>query len=454
VGNLAQTERTTIQLPTLATDPGNYRFRVTLLYPNGVADERPLNNTIEKTLEVLDRKRLEVQPEGTAIACQGASVLLRAEYDGPGYAVVNWYSEPFGGTPLNQGMVFMTQPLAQADTFYAEAVYVLPVGLPDKNTAPSELLEDEEVGLVFDAVRPFKLKSVKVFAEQTGLRQILLLDDEGEELEHSVVNVTSVGEFDLPLNWEIPARNGLQLIKNGGKALYCNTSGVNYPMIQPGMATITGTNNGNADAFYFFYDWQMEIPEPCERTEIIIPVGAAGSSPGASFSVSADSIDLTDNQPVQFTNTSTDNVASFDWNFGDGTGSTEESPTHSYDAPGTYVVSLAITSLDGCSAFALDTIEVTNNGVSDVNPGKQLPENISVYPNPTSQSVNIQLDLHKAKMVELHLTDLTGKLVRTKSLLASQKDLVQLDIADLATGVYFLSVKMEGESSVWKVVKI
>ncbi|MBK9016787.1 MAG: S8 family serine peptidase [Saprospiraceae bacterium] len=192
VGNLAQTERTQIQLPTLAVTPGNYRFRVTLLNPNGVADERPLNNTIEKNVEVLSRERLQIQPEGTAIACEGASVLLRAEYDGPGYAVVNWYDQPFGGTPLNQGMVFTTQPLAQADTFYAEAVYILPVGLPDKNTAPSELLEDEEVGLVFDAARPFKLKSVKVFAEQTGLRQLLLLDDEGEELEHSVVNIQRI----------------------------------------------------------------------------------------------------------------------------------------------------------------------------------------------------------------------------------------------------------------------
>ncbi|MBK9016788.1 MAG: T9SS type A sorting domain-containing protein [Saprospiraceae bacterium] len=157
---------------------------------------------------------------------------------------------------------------------------------------------------------------------------------------------------------------------------------------------------------------------------------------------------------MQFTNTSTDNVASFDWNFGDGASSSEESPAHTFTDPGIYVVSLAITSLDGCSAFALDTIEVTNNGLSIADPGRALPENIAVYPNPASQSVNIQLDLHAAKMVELHLADMTGKLVRTKSLLASQRDLLQLDIAELATGVYFLSVKMEGESSIWKVVKI
>ena len=37
------------------------------------------------------------------------------------------------------------------------------------------------------------------------------------------------------------------------------------------------------------------------------------------------------------------------WNFGDGTGSTEWSPIHSYLAPGTYTVSLSIQSLLGCT---------------------------------------------------------------------------------------------------------
>ncbi len=453
-GNLAPKGRTQVQLPTLATAPGNYRLRATVLNPNGLPDDRPLNNTIEKKLKVMSRERLQVQPEGTAVACEGASVLLRAEYGGPGYATVKWYDAPFGGTPVNQGMVFATPPLSQADTIYAEAIYTIPAGLPDKNTAPNELLEDEEVGLVFDAAMPFKLKSVKVFAEETGLRLFTLLTNGGNQLHHAVKNITAVGEFEVELNWDVPARNGLKLIKNGGKGLYGNTANVTYPIEQPGLITITGAANGNADAYYYLYDWQIEVPEICERTQTIIPVGPAGSSPGASFSVSADSIDLTDSEPIQFINTSTDNVASFDWNFGDGTGSTLESPVHSYNTPGIYVVSLAITSLDGCSAFALDTIKVTNKGVSIADPGRLLPENIAVYPNPTSQTVNIQLDLHAAKMVELQLMDMTGKQVRAKSFLASQKELMQLDIADLATGVYFLSVKMDGGNSVWKVVKI
>ena len=64
-------------------------------------------------------------------------------------------------------------------------------------------------------------------------------------------------------------------------------------------------------------------------------------------------------EPIVFTSTSTseDNgvLVSWDWDFGDGTGSALENPTHSYDTPGDYTVSLIVTSDLGCSdTFELD----------------------------------------------------------------------------------------------------
>mgnify|MGYP003683343725 CR=1 FL=1 len=45
-------------------------------------------------------------------------------------------------------------------------------------------------------------------------------------------------------------------------------------------------------------------------------------------------------ETVEFTNTSVD-ANSYTWNFGDGTGSTSESPTHIFTSSGTYTVSLS-----------------------------------------------------------------------------------------------------------------
>ena len=55
------------------------------------------------------------------------------------------------------------------------------------------------------------------------------------------------------------------------------------------------------------------------------------------------------------------------WDFGDGTGDTTASPTHTYQNPGLYFVSLVITSPLGCTDTFLDTIEVWARPNADFN---------------------------------------------------------------------------------------
>jgi len=61
---------------------------------------------------------------------------------------------------------------------------------------------------------------------------------------------------------------------------------------------------------------------------------------------------LTD--PVQFTNTSTGpGVLSYNWDFGDGTSSTQKDPSHVFTTKGVYSVKLTVSNADGCSATSL-----------------------------------------------------------------------------------------------------
>jgi PKD repeat protein len=50
---------------------------------------------------------------------------------------------------------------------------------------------------------------------------------------------------------------------------------------------------------------------------------------------------------VQFTDTSTGQIDSWAWTFGDGGGSTERNPVHTYTAPGTYTIGLIVTNAGG-----------------------------------------------------------------------------------------------------------
>ncbi|WP_299458565.1 PKD domain-containing protein [uncultured Microscilla sp.] len=60
--------------------------------------------------------------------------------------------------------------------------------------------------------------------------------------------------------------------------------------------------------------------------------------------------------PTQFTDVSTsltDDLTSWAWDFGDGNTSTVQNPLHSYAAPGTYPVSLTVTTKDGIASYTL-----------------------------------------------------------------------------------------------------
>ena len=60
---------------------------------------------------------------------------------------------------------------------------------------------------------------------------------------------------------------------------------------------------------------------------------------------------------IEFTNTST-NAVDYRWDFGDGAVSTEENPTHTYTAPGTYTVILAVENIVGATDTKTETITV------------------------------------------------------------------------------------------------
>jgi len=80
----------------------------------------------------------------------------------------------------------------------------------------------------------------------------------------------------------------------------------------------------------------------------------AGDMPAAAFNVAPQEgyAPLT----VQFTDTSTGNVTSWLWDFGDGNNSTSQNPSHEYSSSGTYTVRLTVT-----NTFGSNTLEVPSS---------------------------------------------------------------------------------------------
>ena len=75
-------------------------------------------------------------------------------------------------------------------------------------------------------------------------------------------------------------------------------------------------------------------------------------------SLAADKAKAAVREPIEFTNTSTGDITSWSWDFGDGNTSTEENPSHSYAKQGDYTASLTVSSEVGSDTDTSDIIVV------------------------------------------------------------------------------------------------
>jgi choice-of-anchor B domain-containing protein len=120
---------------------------------------------------------------------------------------------------------------------------------------------------------------------------------------------------------------------------------------------------------------------------------------------------------------------SYEWDFGDGSTSIEENPTHTYESFGEY--SITLTATYDCGVVKEAKI------VSYILGGVDNPE-IRIYPNPSSSLIFVNV----SNTTNFQIHDLSGKLHYSGSI---DKHSNSINVSDLTTGVYLLSLEMEGK---------
>ncbi len=96
-----------------------------------------------------------------------------------------------------------------------------------------------------------------------------------------------------------------------------------------------------------------------EDYAVIISGGGGNTPPTANFTA------VTDQLTANFTDTSTDSdgtIVSWSWDFGDGNTSTQQNPSHTYAAAGTYSVILTVTDNSGASDNVSKDVTVAETG--------------------------------------------------------------------------------------------
>jgi PKD repeat protein len=115
-----------------------------------------------------------------------------------------------------------------------------------------------------------------------------------------------------------------------------------------------GTNSTDQHPIHIYttgtYNVTLTVTDEhgCSGTKTETEYITSNEVPTADFSANATKCSLT----VQFNDESTEgsnNITGWYWDFGDGTNSILQHPSHTYDAPGTYNVTLTVTDSHGCS---------------------------------------------------------------------------------------------------------
>lgn len=201
-----------------------------------------------------------------------------------------------------------------------------------------------------------------------------------------------------------------------------------YPTGDLGSARTHGDLDGDGDeeALVFHYYAENTTQNPGCVTQ-----------PNAAFSVEP----TTENLAYAFTNESTAQSTECDsvqwyWDFGDGSTSDEESPTHVFPEPGDYEVCLIVEDIAGLDTFC------TTVGVFSGTAQQFIREGLRLYPNPASTYLYIEL-VEGASVREpwVEIFDALGQSVkRARFGFAGPAATERIDIAGLPAGMYTVKV--------------
>ncbi|MCB9234253.1 MAG: PKD domain-containing protein [Bacteroidia bacterium] len=146
------------------------------------------------------------------------------------------------------------------------------------------------------------------------------------------------------------------------------------------------------------------------------------------------------------------NANTWQWDFGDGNTSTTQNPTHNYSAGGTYTVVLIVSNNGYCPDTTSQTISLTGIGVDD-----PLATGIRIYPNPFTQTVQVNLELRSGGMLKIEVVDLMGRILVNafEGEVPSGAFAQELYLADrLAIGTYLIRFNFQGKHFTQKLLKV
>lgn len=207
------------------------------------------------------------------------SVTLNATGD-----LINWYDQQIGGTLLGTGTTYLTPVITTPTTFWVEntQTYQGTTDFTGMTYHDGTLYSGGTTNGTndFTVLAPCILKSVKVYTDSVGQREIQLLDASNAVINSVTTNIPAdssrvtlnfaltPGTYHLTTN----ATVNMSSFGTNTPRLQRSSASVTYPYTVNNLISITGSNQG-AFYYYYFYEWEVqESSYDCvsERTPVLV----------------------------------------------------------------------------------------------------------------------------------------------------------------------------------------
>lgn len=136
----------------------------------------------------------------------------------------------------------------------------------------------------------------------------------------------------------------------------------------------------------------------------------------------------------------------YQWDFGDGSTSSEVRPEHIYSAPGIYEVMLTYSTGFGCRETVVLTVNVANSASHNI------PDSgVSIFPNPANETIHLRTT-HAFESGTYQIRNINGKMLQSGKILTSIEN--NISIESLQPGVYILSLEIDNRAIQQRLVKM
>jgi PKD repeat protein/photosystem II stability/assembly factor-like uncharacterized protein len=250
-----------IQNPFVAYNiPGTYSVSLTVTNAIG-------SNTESFTNYVTVSNSTNAAPTAPSYTiCGPQTVTLTATPIITPAGTVRWWNQAAGGSILATGKTY-APTLTGTQTLYVDEAFssggIDFVGPTDNTIGTGDMFSASDIrGLYFDVINPVVINSVQVYSQSAGLRTIEIIDENGNMVTDTTVNVPASPTTltTVVINRTVyPGKNYFMKFR-GTVGCYRNSAGAGYPYEVSGgggSVIITNSNAGSSGYYYFFYNWQF-----------------------------------------------------------------------------------------------------------------------------------------------------------------------------------------------------